>query len=305
LDLGGTDGEVEVRADKERGLGIQRRETQERGGEVVERCRGVITLGAGDDFVFPEIKHGAFDIRRHADGSEVEGDGFLALAGIVEVEDREIPIRPLGGKAEDAIAGGGSQGVKPGWLGAGGTHDLETAPSGFAVLGLEWLADHGGSADEASDVMPCAPHAFVWTDGAKGAAGKLGRDIRDIWVVLPPDIVVNLEAEDGFQAFVEVGRMRVGTDAGRVDKPDDATGGLTQAGEYIHFLTSGLAIQGIKIAEDLEAGLRGIGKTGADAIEVDLDVAIAAVAGVFDDVEEEFLRLRMVGNDPVGRGSRS
>ena len=61
LNLGGSQGEVEIRTHKNGAGGIQRSETQECGGFVVEcsSCEGV--LRAGDDFILPEVEDRALD----------------------------------------------------------------------------------------------------------------------------------------------------------------------------------------------------------------------------------------------------
>ena len=146
--------------------------------------------------------------------------------------------------------------------------------------------------------MPGAPHGFGlgFTDHT---AREFLREVGNIRIVLPPDIVENLEAQDRVQAPFKMGRMRVGAHPGGIDKANHPAGRGAEAGEDIHILAGSLAVEGVKLAEDLQARLRGIVEAASDPVEIDLDVAVTAIAGVFDDVEEKLFRLRMVGHDPV------
>ena len=103
LNLGGSQGEVEIRTHKHGAGGIQRCEAQESRGFVGERssCEGV--LRAGDDFVLPEVEDRALDAWRQTASLKIERDRFRILRGIVEIPNREIAEGPRGGKAEDSI----------------------------------------------------------------------------------------------------------------------------------------------------------------------------------------------------------
>jgi hypothetical protein len=74
---------------------------------------------------------------------------------------------------------------------------------------------------------------------------------------------------------------------------------MAEAGEDVHLVARGLAVELVQLAEDLHPRFGGVVEPGADAIEVELDVLVVVLARLPDDAGEELLRFRMVGQDPV------
>ena len=147
--------------------------------------------------------------------------------------------------------------------------------------------------------MPCFPHFFSLRCGTEHAAWQASGKIGNIGIILPPHIIVDLEAEDRLQAFLKVGGMRIGAHTGGINETDHAARRLAEAGEDIHFVSSGLPVERVELAEDLQARLGGIVELASDTVEINFDVAESVIAGTFDDVFEEFLCLGMVWHEPV------
>ena len=93
--------------------------------------------------------------------------------------------------------------------------------------------------------------------------------------------------------------VRVRPNAGGVDEADHTTGRSTEAGKDVDLFTGSIAVEGVEVAEHLQAGLGGVDKAGADAIEVDLDVAKATLTRIGNDLMQVNLGGRVIRVDPV------